>query len=354
MEAINYDELFDEWFENEALHEHVEAIFAVLEERFEDPVWLDQLAIEDFIFELLDDLSTQGDFAAVLRLQGLLKIKYPDVYENDFDYFADVLMLYYLRTGQRDEAKALWEEWIERDYDYILFSPSLNLLAYCGEVAWVAEYTGKVYNKRTKADYLSPFEEEYLVKYKLFIEMGKLDAGQQTADEVVDEMLLHQVITDERRKIVLEAMEKDMDCKVDIAAAVSPTLVAFREELISQYAMPFLTAQLILDTLQDYYRKRNFFKMASFFKIEEKKLERYIVHNNMGMMRADSEGSIAMLYALPVLFLFLENKGIFTAADRAKETKKVAVLKQRYENEYPKTAAVFDSLAMYQKMEAIT
>lgn len=354
MEAINYDELFSEWFENGALHEHVEAIFAVLEERSDDPDLLDQLDWDELLFELLEDLAAQEDFAAILRLRGILKAKYPDLYKEDFDYFADVLMPYYLRTGQRDEAKALWEEWLAKDYNFDMFSPSLNLLAYCGEEALVAEYVEKGYQQPRPDDFTDLPEAQYIFRYKLSLEVGKLLAGQRTAEEVVAEVTPHQVFSEVPREEILQLLEQGVSLQEDANEAVSATFVSFREELISRYAIASLTAQFVVELLLNYYRTRKFHKAASFFKVDEKQLERYMMYNDMGLMlRGNREGNLAMLFALPALFLFLENKGIFTAADRAKETKKVAQLKQRYKKKYPETAAVFDSLAMYQQMGAI-
>lgn len=354
MEAINYDELFGEWFENKALHEHVEAILSVLEERSDDPALLDQLAKDDLIFELLEDLAAQENFAAVLRLQGILKAKYPDLYEKDFDYFADVLMFYYVKTGQRNEAKALWEEWLAKDYNFDMLMPSLNLLAYGGEEALVAEYVEKRYHEVGNPTAKDLSEARYIYPYKLTLETEKLLTGQRTASELVEEMAPHWLFIKMPSEEMLQFLEEGLSFQGGMNEVAAATLVAFREELLTRYAMPFLTAQLVVGVLHDFYRARKFHKVASFFKVDEKQLERYMLYNDMGLLtRADREGNLAVLYALPALFLFLENKGIFTAADRAKETKKVTLLKQRYKEKYPETAAVFDNLAMYQQMDAL-
>jgi len=344
---MDYQEYFDSLIDKNLSREKNE-IFRILSSEHQNPVVKNYDGINEVVFELLLALNEENDFTSILELKKLVEKNYEEVFDAEYGQFADILIPYYISINQDEEAKSVFEEWYTKEYDYDLILITLNRLAHFGKENWIDEYILREYDKIKNSPRLISGAEEDLAIYKNIIEVGKLISGTKNLDEVEEELAKYEIILSELYKKGADSDNQTPNFDTARQEYVFRIISGFQKYLNECYDIPYITSGVIMNYLSGYYEDSKYNDVITYFKIREKSFKNYMFENSVNGLISNIESNLSMLYILPVFYQYLVERGIFSEADRRKETEKIEKLLKKYKFKYKRVSKVFEGLKIYE------
>lgn len=337
---------------DEDLYEEREKLFEVLSEHYEDESVKNYDELSMVVFEFLLALEEEDDFPAIIRLKEIVAQHYPEVDEENYGSFAETLIPYYFSIHQEEEAKALFETWTQKKYDYDAILVTINRLGHYGKEAWLDDYIRREFNKIKASDEFLPGAETELAPYKTLIEVGKVSREAKTMEEALKELAEYEITLSETYQQIITGTDEITSFKQDQKNYLLKIGHNFQDYLYQRYEVSYLTSGLVMGSLIEYMENSKYRDIQTFFTLHEKSFEAYMDQNDINGLFINYESNFAMLYFLPQLYQFLGEEELFPVAEVKKEQKKVATLLENYKEVKPRGAWVLNELEMYQRVIA--
>jgi hypothetical protein len=345
---MNYQEYFDSLIE-EDLYVVKSELLRILDSEYQHPDVINYDGMGEMVFDFLMSLEEHHDFDGILSLHDVLSEKYPKIYDAEFGYFADALIPYYLGNKQAEKAKKLFVDWTKKDYDYDAILITINKLIYYGKEDWIDAFIEQEYFNIRNSPRLIPGAESDLNGYKFMIELGKCYQGLQTLEEVKAELARYDIVLNSKIEEVLtsDTPLEGYNFRRNKEMYVAKISIEFQKYIYQKYQLPFLLSFTVMSSLLEYFDTSKYSDQLTYFKVQEQSFIPFLKENNINGLSSNIEGSLAMLYILPVLHAFLLEKGVFQKADADKERVKIKSMLSTYEDEYAKQAELLKAASSY-------